>query len=381
MRTADFSFDLPPELIAQRPSVERGAERLLVLDRRTGERRHLHVPALPSLLDPGSLLVFNNSRVRNARLYGENEANGRKTEFLLLSGGGDRGAGIGGHQSSEGGGRQQESVVGCQGAVGDCAGGAAVWRVLCRGAGRKRGGGRFLFPENVFGNLAVDGGGLVLTFDRPVDDGYLDRWGHVPLPPYIKRPDEAIDAGRYQTVYAEKTGSVAAPTAGLHFTPEILAALAERGIETAFITLHIGLGTFLPVRVEQVEDHTMHKEYFYVDEAAAARIEKARSEGRKIIAAGTTAARTLETIWDGSRIACREGFSRIFIYGGSRFRLVDGLFTNFHTPCSTLLMLVSCFAGQFSNPDAGRRLILDTYAEAVTCRYRFFSYGDAMLIL
>jgi S-adenosylmethionine:tRNA ribosyltransferase-isomerase len=238
-----------------------------------------------------------------------------------------------------------------------------------------------LFPENVFGNLAVDGGGLVLTFDRPVDDGYLDRWGHVPLPPYIKRPDEAIDAGRYQTVYAEKTGSVAAPTAGLHFTPEILAALAERGIETAFITLHIGLGTFLPVRVEQVEDHTMHKEYFYVDEAAAARIEKARSEGRKIIAAGTTAARTLETIWDGSRIACREGFSRIFIYGGSRFRLVDGLFTNFHTPCSTLLMLVSCFAGQFSNPDAGRRLILDTYAEAVTCRYRFFSYGDAMLIL
>jgi S-adenosylmethionine:tRNA ribosyltransferase-isomerase len=225
---------------------------------------------------------------------------------------------------------------------------------------------------------------LLLRFDRPIDDAWLDLHGHVPLPPYIKRDDTDVDAERYQTVYARDYGSTAAPTAGLHFTSELLAELGKAGIETAFITLHVGLGTFLPVRTENLEDHAMHEEAYCIDDDTARRIEKARAEGRKILAVGTTSLRALESAWleampdaaapgAGGLGRRGEGSTSIFIYPGYRFKIVDALFTNFHTPESTLLMLVSAFAG--------REFILDSYKEAVKEGYRFFSYGDACLIL
>jgi S-adenosylmethionine:tRNA ribosyltransferase-isomerase len=211
-----------------------------------------------------------------------------------------------------------------------------------------------------------------LEFDRPIDDEWLDRYGHIPLPPYIKRGDTEADADRYQTVYAASCGSAAAPTAGLHFTRELLDNLADAGIETAFVTLHVGLGTFLPVRSAHIEDHVMHNETYYIDTETAAKIERAKAEGRKVIAVGTTSVRTLESAWDSGRLTTGEGGTSIFIYPGCRFNVVDALFTNFHTPESTLLMLAAAFAG--------RELILESYAEAIREGYRFFSYGDAMLI-
>jgi S-adenosylmethionine:tRNA ribosyltransferase-isomerase len=202
------------------------------------------------------------------------------------------------------------------------------------------------------------------------------------LPPYIKRPDETLDAERYQTVYARVCGSAAAPTAGLHFTDGIISAIAERGIETAFITLHAGLGTFLPVRCANVEDHKMHEEYFCIEDGAAEKIEAAKRDGRKVIAAGTTTLRALESAATGSgQIRRGERRTNIFIYGDYRFKIADALFTNFHTPESTLLMLVCAFAGADRGGDAGRRLIMETYNEAISKNYNFFSYGDAMLIL
>jgi S-adenosylmethionine:tRNA ribosyltransferase-isomerase len=218
----------------------------------------------------------------------------------------------------------------------------------------------------------AEGGVRLLEFDRPIDDDWLDRYGHIPLPPYIKRADTEADADRYQTVYAAACGSSAAPSAGLHFTRELLDTLSAAGIESAFVTLHVGLGTFLPVRSADIEDHVMHNETFCIDEETAAKIERAKAEGRKIIAVGTTSVRTLESAWDSGRLRTGEGGTSIFIYPGYRFKVVDALFTNFHTPESTLLMLVSAFAG--------RELILESYAEAVREGYRFFSYGDAMLI-
>jgi S-adenosylmethionine:tRNA ribosyltransferase-isomerase len=212
-----------------------------------------------------------------------------------------------------------------------------------------------------------------LAFDHVVDDDWLDQYGHIPLPPYIKRQDAPSDSERYQTVYACSSGSSAAPTAGLHFTKELLERLCAAGIESVFITLHVGLGTFLPVRSENIEDHIMHQELFSIDDKTALKIEAAKRQGRKIIAVGTTSARAIESAWDNGTIKRGEGATSIFIYPGYRFNAVDGLFTNFHTPESTLLMLVSAFAG--------RELILESYAEAVGMGYRFFSYGDAMLII
>ncbi len=199
-----------------------------------------------------------------------------------------------------------------------------------------------------------------------------EKYGHIPLPPYIKREDVPSDANRYQTIYAKETGSSAAPTAGLHFTQEIMDRLSANGIESVFITLHVGLGTFLPVRSENIEDHPMHSESFSIDENTARKIEEAKIEGRKIIAVGTTSVRTLESAWSDGKFEKKEGSTSIFIYPGYKFKIVDALFTNFHTPESTLLMLVSAFAG--------RELILESYAEAVREGYRFFSYGDAMLV-
>jgi S-adenosylmethionine:tRNA ribosyltransferase-isomerase len=212
----------------------------------------------------------------------------------------------------------------------------------------------------------------VLEFDRRVDDEWLDRYGHIPLPPYIRREDTPADAERYQTVYAAAHGSAAAPTAGLHFTGELLGRLAEAGIESAFITLHVGLGTFLPVRGEYVEDHVMHEEQFSIDEENAAKIEGTKAAGRRLVAVGTTSVRALESAWDSGVLRRGQGATSIFIRPGYHFKAVEALFTNFHTPESTLLMLAAAFAG--------RELILESYAEAVRENYRFFSYGDAMLI-
>jgi S-adenosylmethionine:tRNA ribosyltransferase-isomerase len=216
------------------------------------------------------------------------------------------------------------------------------------------------------------GGFCILDFENPVDDEWLDKYGHIPLPPYIKRKDAASDAARYQTIYANHTGSAAAPTAGLHFTDEIFTALAACGIDCAFLTLHVGLGTFLPVRCENIADHVMHEEQFFITEDTACKIEKAKREKRKIIAVGTTSLRALESTFCGQGIKRGRQCTSIFIYPGYEFKIVDALFTNFHTPLSTLLMLVCAFAG--------KELVLESYAESVKEGYRFFSYGDAMLI-
>jgi S-adenosylmethionine:tRNA ribosyltransferase-isomerase len=325
----------------------------MVLDRSSGRREHHVVSELPALLEPGSLLVFNNSRVRKARLSGRSLGTGVDVEFLLVE------------QTSDG----------------------SLWRVMVRRARRRRRGSRYAFPGGVEAEIAGEDGELrLLRFDRPIDDDWLDRYGHVPLPPYIKRGDDERDGERYQTIYARETGSAAAPTAGLHFSPELFGALATAGIETVFITLHVGLGTFLPVRAEHIEEHHMHRENYTIDRETASRIEKARAEGRKIVAVGTTSVRALEAAWTpddsppGGTLRRGEGSTAMFIYPGYRFRVVDQLFTNFHTPGSSLLMLAAAFASTGPGPGAGRDLILESYAEAIRNGYRFFSYGDAMLI-
>ena len=352
MKTSDFSFDLPASLIAQRPPEQRGLSRLMTLDRQSGRREHHMVGDLPHLLRAGDLLVFNNTKVRKARLLGRSRETGAAAEFLLIEKNGNE------------------------------------WKCLAQRAKRRRPGSRYAFFDEE-GNetaraeiTAACGEFRFLAFDRPLDDAWLDRYGHIPLPPYIKRQDTAEDADRYQTVYAAATGSAAAPTAGLHFTRELLDRLAAAGIESVFVTLHVGLGTFLPVRSEYIKDHVMHEEVFDISGEAADKIEGAKDEGRRIVAAGTTSVRTLESAWaaNGPHSGLRrgEGATSIFIYPGYRFQVVDALFTNFHTPESTLLMLAAAFAQTAAR--SGREFILESYAEAVREGYRFFSYGDAMLI-
>jgi S-adenosylmethionine:tRNA ribosyltransferase-isomerase len=318
----------------------------MVLDRSSHSRGHYRVADLPDLLEPGALLVFNNSRVRKARLYGTPLAGGAAAEFLLV-------------KKMEG----------------------RVWKAMVRRAKRRRPGSVYVFGSGDQAASAEIAGGegefRLLRFDRDIGDSWLEKHGHIPLPPYIKREDTPEDSSRYQTVYAQPldsagAGSSAAPTAGLHFTEELLSTLRGRGMETAFITLHVGLGTFLPVRADNIEDHVMHEEEFSIDDETASRIETAKNGGRKIVAVGTTSARTLESAWHDGRLERGEGATSIFIYPGYTFKAADALFTNFHTPESTLLMLVSAFAG--------REFILESYGEAVREGYRFFSYGDAMLI-
>ncbi|MDR1949245.1 MAG: tRNA preQ1(34) S-adenosylmethionine ribosyltransferase-isomerase QueA [Spirochaetaceae bacterium] len=349
MKTSDFSFELPEHLIAQFPPAERGQSRLLALDRAMARWEHRQVADLPSLLEPGSLLVFNNSRVRKARLPALSAETGAAVEFLLLT-------------------RLDDYT----------------WKAMVKRSRRRRPGSRYRFTDTAGTLIAeaeitgAEGEYRLLRFDRPLGDPWLDRYGHIPLPPYIKRQDTPLDSERYQTVYAEVPrpgpagASAAAPTAGLHFTRELLDRLEAAGMETAFITLHVGLGTFLPVRTRNIEDHPMHGEVFSIGEETARRIEKARAEKRNIVAVGTTSVRTLESAWRDGRLSPGEGITSIFIYPGYQFKVVDALFTNFHTPESTLLMLVSAFAG--------REFILESYREAVREGYRFFSYGDAMLI-
>jgi len=369
VKTSDFFFDLPSHLIAQSPPEQRGNSRLMTLNRLTGERTHRMVRDLPEILGGDlPLLVFNNSKVRKARLIGTAVASGAKTEFLLLE---NREWGVTSHKQSHSSNNDPYSPLPTPH--------SPLWQVLVQRSKRRKPGDTFAFFDNESNKIAQativeggEGGIRLLEFDRLIDDAWLDRYGHIPLPPYIKRQDTPDDAERYQTVYAAACGSTAAPTAGLHFTRELLNRIADNGIESALVTLHVGLGTFLPVRSEQIEDHVMHNEQYSIDTETAAQIERAKAEGRKIIAVGTTSVRTLESAWDSGKLRTGEGATSIFIYPGYQFKVVDALFTNFHTPESTLLMLVAAFAG--------RDLILESYAEAIREGYRFFSYGDAMLI-
>ena len=389
MLVSDFHYDLPPELIAQEPLPDRAASRLLHLARASGVLADRHFRDLPELLRPGDLVVFNNTRVFPARLYGRRAGlraqplslrNPASRDFLrgrvevLLTAPASPSPCHPEERSDEGSAVPEDEDTFAPD------GNPLVWHALVR-PGRKLGVGERLFfgeHDELQAEILARGdfGERTLRFD-PVPDLFalLDRLGHVPLPPYIARPDQPADRERYQTVYARERGSVAAPTAGLHFTPEVLAGMKARGIETAEITLHVGLGTFQPLHVERIEDHTMHSEWFSIQSAAAQAIERARESGRRIVAVGTTTVRTLEYAAlqsPGGRIAPTSGACDLFIYPGFRFRVVGALVTNFHLPQSTLLMLVAAFAG--------RERILAAYAHAVQERYRFYSYGDCMFI-
>jgi len=365
LKTSDFFFELPENLIAQFPPDKRGQSRLFTLDRVTGKRNHRMVDDLPEILldekflSPSGekpLLVFNDTKVRKARILGKSLESGAEVEFLLL-----------------------EKVFDEKYEVNEETGVRSfVWKAIVQRAKRRKAGSKYVFfdfsgEETARAEIIkAEGEFRFLRFENDIDDEWLERHGHIPLPPYIKRKDDASDSERYQTIYAKKTGAAAAPTAGLHFTAEILEALAANGMESAFVTLHVGLGTFLPVRSVNIKEHVMHNETFYIDDKTADKIEAAKKTGRKIIAVGTTSVRTLESAWSCNKLKRGEGSTSIFIYPPFDFKVVDALFTNFHTPESTLLMLVCAFAG--------RDLILESYAEAVRGQYRFFSYGDAMLI-
>jgi S-adenosylmethionine:tRNA ribosyltransferase-isomerase len=348
VNVADFDFHLPEDLIAQAPAPERGGSRLLTLDRATGRLSHRRFSELPSLLQAGDLLVVNDTRVFPARLIGTRLPGGGAAECLLVR-------------------AAQEPDT---------------WVALVHPGQRLREGSRMRFEAQgrvLHGEVV----GLHFHGRRTVklwtDDGSavretIDAIGHMPLPPYIKRADAPQDRDRYQTIYARERGSIAAPTAGLHFTSEILAALADRGVERASVTLHVGYGTFQPVRVDRVEDHRVEAEYYEVTAATATALTRARRERRRIIAVGTTTTRTLESLAVDARGEIRPGHGEttLFIHPGFDFKMVSGLITNFHLPKSSLLMLVAAFTG--------RDRILTAYREAIEQRYRFYSYGDAMFI-
>jgi len=356
VETSLFDFDLPPELIAEEPPEDRAHARLLCLSRSSGQLRHAFVAQLPELLRAGDLLVVNNSRVFPARLLGRRVPSGGAVECLLIAKLPERAtAGV----SEE----TWEALVhpGLKLKPGarvrfEGQGGALHGEVLAR---------RF-YGRRVLRLWTIDGSSVERT---------VDRIGHVPLPPYIKRSDRPADRERYQTVFAGPRGSVAAPTAGLHFSQDLLTRLAGRGVEIAEITLHVGYGTFQPVRVEEVEGHRLEPERFVVSEAAANAVNRALTEGRRVIAVGTTSTRTVESVARDheGRLVPGSGQTDLFIYPPFVFRVISGLLTNFHLPRSSLLMLVVAFGG--------RERLLDAYQEAIRARYRFYSYGDAMLIL
>ena len=345
MKLTDFDFDLPQDLIAQKPSGKRGDDRLMLLDRKNGSVFHHQMNDLPDLIMPGTLMIFNNSKVRRARCYGIKETTGRNQEFMFLN-----------QLDKEG----------------------FLWNTMVKSAKKQKNGMRYQFPDGTVAQIVDFPGNektefRALKFDFPLDEKWFEKNGHIPLPPYIKREDTEEDSERYQNVYAKETGSAACPTAGLHFTEEMLSCLAEKNIERDFVTLHVGLGTFLPVRESIIENHKMHEEVYTISESTAEKINKAKREGRPILAVGTTSVRTLESSADEKGFV-KSGTSstRIFMYPGYKFKVVDQMFTNFHMPESTLIMLVSAFAG--------RENILNAYKNAVENRYRFFSYGDAMFI-
>lgn len=341
MKTSDFYYDLPKELIAQTPAEPRDSSRLLVLDRQSGETVHKHFFDIIDYLDEGDLLICNDSRVLPARIYGIKEPTGARVEFLLL-----------------------KQISGNR------------WETLCKPGKKAKKGARFSFGDGLLYATVTDvkdDGNRVVDFE--CDENFfatLDKIGQMPLPPYIT--EELKDKERYQTVYSHELGSAAAPTAGLHFTTELMDKIKAKGVNIAYVTLHVGLGTFRPVKVDDVTKHKMHSEHYEVPEETAELIKKTKQSGKRVIAVGTTSCRTLESVAaeHGEVVPC-EGFTEIFIYPGFEFKVLDGLITNFHLPESTLIMLVSAFAG-YDN-------IMNAYKTAVEERYRFFSFGDAMAIL
>ena len=341
MKTSDFNFDLPERLIAQHPLEKRDASRLLVLDRADGSVQHRHFTDLIDYLQPGDTLVMNNSRVIPARLMGSAEGRTTPIEVVLLT---DKGDG--------------------------------VWECLTRPGKKTREGVRLSFGDGLLTaeveSVDPESGNRMIRFHyEGVFLELLEKLGTMPLPPYIK--EKLDDQERYQTVYSKTPGSAAAPTAGLHFTKELLARISDKGINLAYVTLHVGLGTFRPVKVEDVTSHKMHSEYYIMDEDTAALINRTKEQGHQVFAVGTTACRTLETIADDAgRVRAQSGWTDIFIYPGYRFKLIDHLITNFHLPESTLMMLVSAFAS--------RDMVMSAYQQAIEQEYRFFSFGDSMLL-
>lgn len=337
MLVTDFDYDLPQELIAQHPMEPRDHSRLLVVDKKTGEIEHKHFYDLVNYLKPGDVLVFNDTRVIPARLHGTKDTGAHVEVFLLT--------------------RRD----------------ATDWEVLVRPGKKLQVGAKIHFSDELSCEVIehTDFGGRVVRFKYDgIFEEILDRLGETPLPPYITAPLE--DKERYQTVYNRERGSAAAPTAGLHFTKELLQKIKDIGCEEVFVTLHVGLGTFRPVSEAKIEDHKMHKEFYTVSQEAADAVNKAKAEGRRIIAVGTTAVRTLEAAGADGQLHAGSSWTNIFIYPGYKFRLVDDLVTNFHLPQSTLLMLVSTLST--------REIMLQTYKKAVEEKYRFFSFGDAMFI-
>ncbi|MGN0353680.1 MAG: tRNA preQ1(34) S-adenosylmethionine ribosyltransferase-isomerase QueA [Muricoprocola sp.] len=341
MKTSDFYFDLPKELIAQNPLEDRSSSRLLVLNRETGERTHRIFKDVIEYLNPGDCLVINDTKVIPARLYGHKEDTQAQIEILLLKNKGND-----------------------------------VWETLVKPGKKAKPGSRISFGDGLLVGEVIDvveEGNRLIHFEYDgIFEEILDQLGQMPLPPYIT--EELKDKNRYQTVYAKHDGSAAAPTAGLHFTPELLAQIEAKGVKIAHVTLHVGLGTFRPVKVEDVTDHHMHSEFYMIEEDQAQLINETKKNGGKIVSVGTTSCRTLESATDENGILhAGSGWTDIFIYPGYQFKMIDRLITNFHLPESTLLMLVSALAG--------KEQIMAAYEEAVAMKYRFFSFGDAMLIL
>jgi len=340
LKTSDFYFDLPEELIAQVPILDRSSSKLMVLDKETGEVSHKIFKDIIDYLNPGDCLVLNDTRVIPARLIGSKEGTGGKIEFLLLK-------------------RNEDDT----------------WETLVKPGKRAKIGTRFSFGEGKLIAEVVgmgDDGARIVKFEyEGIFEEVLDELGNMPLPPYITERLEERE--RYQTVYSKHNGSAAAPTAGLHFTDELLQKMKDKGIDLAFVTLHVGLGTFRPVKVDDVLEHDMHSEYYMVTQEAADKINRAKENGKKVITVGTTSTRTIESVADeNGKMKAASGWTKIFIYPGYKFKVVDNLITNFHLPESTLIMLVSALAGKEN--------VLNAYNSAVENHYRFFSFGDAMFI-
>lgn len=340
MKKEDFYFDLPEELIAQDPLEDRSGSRLLVLDKETGETEHHIFREIVNYLNPGDCLVINDTKVIPARLIGEKEGTGAKVEVLLL--------------------KRKENDI---------------WETLVKPGRKMKPGARLVFGNGLLKAEVigvVEEGNRLIRFEyEGIFEEILDQLGQMPLPPYITHQLE--DKNRYQTVYAKHSGSAAAPTAGLHFTPELLNEIKEKGVEIAHVTLHVGLGTFRPVKVENIQEHHMHSEFYRIEQSEADKINRAKEEGHRVICVGTTSCRTVESAADeNGRLRECSGWTEIFIYPGYKFKVLDALITNFHLPESTLIMLVSALAG--------REHVLAAYEEAIRERYRFFSFGDAMFI-
>ena len=340
MKTEDFYYDLPEELIAQHPLKERAQSRLMILDKETGEIEHRHFKDILDYLNSGDCLVLNDTKVIPARLFGSREGKKESIEFLLL-----------------------KRVEGDK------------WETLVKPGKKAKPGFKIVFGDGILQgeilSIGEDGTRIIEFKYKGIFEEILDKLGEMPLPPYIK--EKLADKDRYQTVYAKNIGSAAAPTAGLHFTEELLEEINKKGVKLVYITLHVGLGTFRPVKVENIEEHHMHSEYFEVSEEAAEIINETKGKGGRVIAVGTTSTRTLESIGTNeSRVKPCKGWTDIFIYPGYQFKIVDCLITNFHLPESTLIMLVSALAGKDN--------VLNAYNLAVKERYRFFSFGDAMFI-